>query len=116
MIRGLLLVLCLAGGLAKAAVSADYQKVVQDTMRITQANGVTTLVWWIPVEFWEVASAKNPMATPELLAQVNAVLGDYVVFALVHARISLNGVSATPRDELLRGARFEVNGQRVGRL
>jgi hypothetical protein len=113
MIRTLLIVLGLTSALVGTAESVELQKLNQDTLRSTTANSTATIVWWLPTEFWDAATATNAAVTPQTRAQVTALVDDYVIFALVRARISLEGVQATPRDELLRSARLEINGQSV---
>lgn len=106
-------ILALSLTLAGTAEAVDLQKLNQETMRTANANNVTTLVIWMPSEFWDAATASNPAVTPQTRAQLHEIVDDYAIFAILRGRITLNDLEATPREELLRGARLEVNGRSI---
>ena len=71
---------------------------VSDTQVLrTDASGLAQ-AWWVPLEFWQVALGR---INPPLAQQVQSVLGEYSIVAVVQADVSaLGGFVFYPREEL----------------
>jgi hypothetical protein len=112
-VRRWIAILAVSLSLAGSARAVDLQKLSQETIRTVTANGWTTLVMWMPTEFWSTATETNPNTSPQMRAQLHDLMDEYAIFAIIHGRMTLNGLEATPRDELLRSARLEANGMTI---
>lgn len=73
-------------------------ELVADTQILrTDASGLAQ-AWWVPIEFWQVSLGR---INPQLAQQVESVLGDYSIIAVVQADVSaLGGFVFYSRDEL----------------
>ena len=49
----------------------DATQMVLECMKLSNADGEITMLWWVPEEFWKVSAASNPRITP---AQVETML------------------------------------------
>lgn len=109
-IATLLGVLALAG----AARGANVDELVRDTQRNSLDDGRISLVWWIPVQFWEESLKANPGVPQAMRAQVTAVMADYNVVALLRAMTGPGGIEdVQPKEELLKNTRVEFGGKLV---
>jgi hypothetical protein len=83
---------------AKVSVNA----LVEETQRMSEDPRSLSMVWWIPVEFWEasMASAAIP-STPEQIADFTSILRAYTLFAVANGALEpFGGVTWTPKAEL----------------
>lgn len=81
----------------------DTQVLRTDTYGLTQA-------WWIPLEFWQASLGR---INPQLVQQVETVLGEYSIVAVVQADVSaLGGFVFYSREEIQ--PRLAVTWQRSG--
>lgn len=99
------------GGFARAA---DIQELVRETQRNTSTDGHITVVWWMPIQFWE-ESLKNNAAIPAAARdQVIAALADYHVIAMLRADAGIAGLTGVqPKAELLKNARVTFDGKPI---
>jgi hypothetical protein len=99
-------------GLCTVSV-AGVQELVRDTQRMTEAGGQVTMVWWLPLQFWEESLKANPALPAEARQQILGGLADYNVIAMLRARTGATGFSdAQPKAELIKNAVVEANGCR----
>jgi hypothetical protein len=106
----LAMLLCVAG-LAAGRAQAGVQELLRDTQRSTQANGEVSMVWWMPLQFWEESLKANPTLPEEIRNQVLGTLGDYTIVALMRAKTAIAGLfEVRTREELQKNLRVEVNG------
>ncbi len=97
-----------------AARAADLRQLVQETQRTSIANGQITMVWWIPQAFWDASLSASGVMSPAGKAQVLQALQDYMVFALVHAKTGIGGITdASSKEDLLLNATLEIGGQTI---
>jgi hypothetical protein len=97
-----------------AAHAADIQELVRDTQRTSSAGGQVSMVWWIPVQFWEESLNANPSVPPEARAQVLGALADYTVIGVLRAGAGLGGLTnVIPKEELVKNLRVELDGKVV---
>lgn len=54
---------------------------VSEIQKVTQTEKQLKLVWWIPTEFWRIASQDNNLATAEQIDYLENILNDYTIFA-----------------------------------
>lgn len=99
---------------AAPARKALHQVVVDDLVSDTQilrtdAAGLAQ-AWWIPLEFWQASLGR---INPQLAQQVETVLGEYSIVAVVQADVSaLGGFVFYPREEIQ--PRLTLTWQRAG--
>ncbi len=72
----------------------DLPALIRETQKMSASPTRLELVWWIPVEYWRVANAGNPAVSEELKAQVEKVLHNYTLIAVVDADVGLFGSMA----------------------
>lgn len=84
-------------------VPKPLQKVIVDDLvsdtQVLRTNEFSlTQAWWIPLEFWQVSLGR---INPQLAQQVESVLGEYSIVAVVQADVSaLGGFVFYPREAL----------------
>ena len=107
-----LLLGCLA--LAGTAAAANMQELVHETQRMNTDDGQITMVWWLPVQFWE-ESMKASAAIPDAARrQVVDAMSDYTILVLLRAKAGAGGISdAEPKEELVKKLKVTVNGNEL---
>ncbi len=94
--------------------AADVQELVRETQRTTTTGGQVSMVWWIPVQFWEESLNSNPAIPPDARAQVLGALADYTVIGVLRAGAGLGGLTnVIPKEELVKNLRVEIDGKVV---
>jgi hypothetical protein len=89
----LLIALSMVSAIAAAAERKPFDEVNTDALtretQITEgSDNALDLVWWLPVEFWQVALQSNPSLAQSQIDQVVDTLRPYSVIAVVQADIS----------------------------
>ena len=113
LVMGLLIGLALVGG----ARAADQREFIHETQQSTTVAQQLTLIWWIPVEFWDLSLANNPSVPPQAIEEVRKVFGDYQVFGVLRATTGLQGLSnVATRADLVGNARLEIDGKVISPL
>ena len=75
-----------------------------ETQKTAGADNAMDFVWWIPVEFWQVALANNPGVSEQQVAEIVETLRPYSVLAVVQADISSFGAfNFFDEDKVSRG-------------
>jgi hypothetical protein len=106
----------LLGTLALAATghAANVQDVVRDTQRTSLEDGRISLVWWIPVQFWDESLKSTPGVPEAMRTQITSVMGEYNIVALLRATTGAGGIEGIqPKDELVKNTRVEIGGKVV---
>ncbi len=69
----------------------DGNILTTETQKTDGTDNAMDFIWWIPVEFWEVALAGNSGVSPAQIAEIVETLRPYSVLAVVQADISSFG-------------------------
>jgi hypothetical protein len=89
---------------AAQTANADFQALLQDTQRVIQEPSGTTMVWWMPDDYWRVTLAQTPGVTKEDLDKFIESLSPYTVIVAVHAKVSAMGTVTYESEADLRGS------------
>lgn len=109
--RGLaaLLGICALAGTVRAAGVED---IVRDTQRLTVEDGSVSMIWWIPVQFWEASMRDNADLPEAARTEIIGFMAEYNVVALLRAKAGPEGLEdIRPKDELVKNTRVEANGK-----
>jgi len=81
----LLIIVLIAFSLSGIAQNSDpdYKTFLKQTQLTNTENGAIDVVWWIPLEFWEIALKRNEDISEAQLTDFLEVLKPYVMFAVV---------------------------------
>ncbi|HEY9002624.1 MAG TPA: hypothetical protein VIM89_14800 [Mucilaginibacter sp.] len=78
-----------------SAFSQDFQvdegKFISETQKMSNENHVLKLVWWIPVDFWQVVAGKNANISKAQLDQIVTILKDYNIVAALDGKMGALG-------------------------
>ncbi|MDQ8204524.1 hypothetical protein [Pelagicoccus sp. SDUM812003] len=97
--------------------ATDITKLVQETQKIAQTPGNMSLVWWIPLEFWEESLDQDPRMTEEQKADFIEILEEYTVFAVVESEIGTFGsFKHKPKSEIRDNVKFEIDGDEIEQI
>jgi hypothetical protein len=97
---------------APAVQAAGMTDLIRETQRLTQNEGQITMVWWMPVQFWEESLKGNSAVTPEARAQLLAPLAEYSLLAMIRAKATAGGVTdIQPKAELVKNLKVTANGK-----
>ena len=89
--------------------ASDIQSLINDTQRIVQKDKTLNLVWWIPVEYWEVSLKEDKTLTEEQIKGFVEALEDYTTFAVVVGESGVfGGMKFEPRDQILKNTELKV--------
>jgi hypothetical protein len=113
MTRKLAVALILALAIATQARGTDLQQLIRETQRMSQASQQLTLVWWMPQALWEATFSRSAALAPEGRAQMLAVLDDYMIFAIARAKVTMSGLDAQSKSEMLDNARLEIGDKTI---
>lgn len=77
------------------ALLSDTQRTSDDPTRIG-------LVWWLPVELWEISMSSDPVpSTPEQIAALTSILRSYTLFAVADGIVGqFGGVTWISKEDL----------------
>ncbi len=104
----MLLGLCALPGAAGAAMD----DLVRETQRLSFENGQISMVWWIPLQFWDESIKTNPSIPDAARTEILGIMEDYTVVALLRARAGAEALEdLQPKEELLKNTRVEINGK-----
>jgi hypothetical protein len=104
----MLLSLAAVSGMAPAAGVED---VVRDTQRLVAEDGHVSMVWWMPLEFWDGSLANNPDMPEATRKELVGVMAPYTVVALLRAETVGNGLGEIKsKEDLQKNTRFTING------
>jgi hypothetical protein len=111
-VRGLLSAMVVAAALGVSAASAaGVQDLVRETQRTSESGGQVTMVWWLPLQFWDESMKANAAMPAEARTTVLNGLADYTVIAMLRAKAALGGLTdVQSKEEIVKNARVEVNG------
>lgn len=93
-LTALFLLLLSALGLAAERLpftEVNANNLTTETQKTAGSDNALDLVWWIPVEFWQVALANNAAVTPAQIDDIVDTLRPYSLLAVVQADISTFG-------------------------
>jgi hypothetical protein len=92
----------------------DMQQLTRETQRTTQNSGEVTLVWWMAQPLWEAGFNSNSMLTPQGRAQALAILDDYLIFAIIRAKLGVGGIiDVRTKADMVSHSRLEVDGKSI---
>lgn len=115
-VHGLAMLLSLLAlpGLVRAAGVED---IVRDTQRLVPENGHISMVWWMPLEFWDGSLASNPDLPEAARTELVGAMAPYTVVALLRADTTAAGFgNVQGKEELLKNTRFTINGKTLQAL
>jgi hypothetical protein len=97
----------LALTLAAPAVAAEQKVQITDLIRETQQQSKNTerltLVWWMPLEFWQASLAVSGMQmSPEKTEEFLAIVRPYLIVAVADGKMSPLGSATFVSEEVLR--------------
>jgi len=96
------------------AAAADVQDIMHDTQQMTMEDGQMSMVWWIPVQYWDESIKTNPNVPDAARAQVVDAMSDYAVFGLLRARPGAAGLGdVQSKEELVKNLHLEMNGETI---
>ncbi|MET0280228.1 MAG: hypothetical protein ABW278_03760 [Steroidobacteraceae bacterium] len=97
-----------------SARAADLQQLVMETQRVTTADGIVQLVWWLPHQFWEESMKSNAAIPAAARDQILTTFGDYTMLAMMRATAGLTGITdGVSKDELLKNLSVDVDGKKL---
>ena len=94
------------------AHASDIQSLINDTQRIVQKDSTMNLVWWIPVEYWEVSLKEDKTLSEKQIKDFVEALNDYTTFAVVVGESGVFGGHHEP--DQVPGGRLEGRSERLG--
>jgi hypothetical protein len=89
------------------AMAQDFkpkmEDILKDTQKIVNDDGGMTIVWWVPLEFWQASFERNPNVTKIQAAKFLDVLRPYTVVVVMESKIGpLGGMTFKPESEIRR--------------
>jgi hypothetical protein len=88
---------------AKAQLPEDINltEFVQEGQKFNNGGGRMQMVWWIPLEYWEVLGRTNPGAASQLILW-KEYLKDYTLIVAVDGKQKVTGAFDFKSDSLMR--------------
>jgi len=82
----------------------DLDQFITETQQSSSAADEMRIVWWIPVEFWDITFQNDPATTKEQADQIVDVLKPYTIFAVVDGEIGpFGGVTYKSVESIKNG-------------
>ncbi len=90
------------------------QGLIQETQKLKQKGKSTSLIWWIPSEFWEMALREDPSLTEDQKVEFVKALDDYTAFVVVKMDAGiLGGMTFKSREDILKNISLMVGNQEI---
>jgi len=102
---GMVIVLCvMAFGSRSAAQEAiDLRELLRETQKTSREPKEITVVWWMPLEFWQASAARNPQADPAKIEALLQIMRRYTVVAISDGTVGpFGGVTYTSEETIRR--------------
>src|SRR5579863_2507436 len=87
---------------SKSVTSAedyDLSAIVKETQQSSNEPGYIAMVWWMPTEYWEIATERNGLSG-EKAKERFAPLRRYTVLAVVVGKIGIGNVNYISETEI----------------
>lgn len=66
--------------------TVDLQALTTETQRVSQEVNTIRLVWWIPIDYWQVFADQNPSMTPDQTEELLQILNPYLLVVVVDGK------------------------------
>ena len=67
----------------------DQNKLLKDIVYTNSSNEDVTILYWFPVTYWEMLSAKDPKTFgPEIVTQLKKMLGNKSIFIAISGKVN----------------------------
>lgn len=73
--------------------------IVREIQQWDKSSESMKFVWWIPTEYWELASVDNPAMTEAAIQEINSIVEDYTIVAAFDGKVTTYGFR--PADTLI---------------
>ena len=79
----------------------DYNQFIRETQKNTSEAGKINIVWWIPLEFWDITLRKNKALSEEQINGFMEELKPYCLFAVMQGEMgSMGNLTYVPLDSI----------------
>ena len=80
--------------------NVDQNKLLKDIVYTNSNNEDITILYWFPVTYWEILSAKDPKAfSPEIISTLKGMLGNKSIFIAISGKVSSTAGSFQSKEE-----------------
>jgi len=86
-----------AGSIQAIRTEVDLSVLEIETRKISREQGMT-LVWWVPVEYWQASFAQNPLLTANQAKEAIEALKSYMTIVVLDGELNVFG-EVTYRSE-----------------
>ena len=76
---------------AKPFKEVDQNELIKQTQKSLSENKTVKLIWWIPIEFWQVIYSKQPNISDAVVGQIVNSLNKYTFVGIVDGQLQNNG-------------------------
>ncbi len=66
----------------------DYNQFIRETQKNSSDGKKISLVWWIPIEFWDITLHNNNTLSEEQIIKFMETLKSYSIFAVIDGEVS----------------------------
>ena len=88
----------------------DYNQFIRETQKNSSEGGKINIVWWIPLEFWEITLKKNKSLSDEQVVNFIEELRPYSIFAVIQGDMGAMGnLSYVPLDSIKNNISVQDN-------
>ncbi len=98
----------------RPAGEIDLDALIGDTQQSVSDPNKLSLVWWMPIEFWQASFAQDNTITAEYAAELSGILRPYLIVAVVDSKISPFGNPRyTPEPMIRRSLSIKTSAGKV---
>ena len=81
--------------------TVDLQTLIRETQQMSQAVDKMTLVWWIPIDYWQAYADQDPSITPDQTEELLQILQPYFLVVVVDGKAgSFGGMTYTSESDI----------------
>ena len=97
-----LTVIVLSTGLTSAQnLNIDYNQFIRETQKNSSESGKINIVWWIPIEFWDITLKRNKTISEDQIKKFIDELKPYAIFAVIQGDMGpMGNLSYVPLDSI----------------
>jgi hypothetical protein len=100
-----------ANGQEKEMKDVNLDDLIEETQFSNESTDDLEMVWWMPVEYWEVVFAKEQAMDDSEMEMITKMLEDYILVIVVKGKFGLfGGITYESRDDILNSLKLYYNG------
>lgn len=94
-------------------LNIDYNQFIRETQKNSSESGKINIVWWIPLEFWDITLKRNKTLSEDQIKKFIDELKPYSMFAVIQGEMGpMGNLTYVPLDSIKNSIVLLDNNQK----